>query len=329
MNEPLNDRLVSVVIPTYNRSKQVVEAVCSVLDQTWMECEVIVVDDGSNDDTQQMLGRFGNKIRYIKTKNHGVSAARNRGIREARGQWLAFLDSDDLWQPSKISQQMDAIHKTSANVCFCMSVDEDGLALDDLPLMNSGSNEAEIRHYPRGDCSLFLYHRHPFVQSMLIHKSCLHEKTPFDETLHVAEDTKLIYQTILSHGFVVINQPLVCIQRRRFEPGLSDDMDAEAAYKRYDCYLRVQVHAYRKLLKIDGVSARFVKRNMAYFSSRLAEIACALGCRDAAISHAYGGLGMWGGMKCLMRNLLVIAAYPISHFWFSRKWCMQPVNHVV
>lgn len=321
-NEPEVESLVSVVIPTYNRSKQVVKAVRSVLDQTWKACEVIVVDDGSNDDTRWALEQFGSQVRYIKTKNHGVAAARNRGIREARGRWLAFLDSDDLWHPSKISEQLDALKKTGADVCFCMSVDEDGLALDDLPLMNSGSKDAAISQYHRGDCAIFLYQRHPFVQSMLVRKSCLKGKAPFDELLHVAEDTKLIHQLVLAHGFVVINQPLVRIQRRRLRSGLSDDMNAEAAYKRYDCYLRVQVHAYRKLLKVDGVAARFARRNMAYFSSRLAEIACALGCRDAAISHAYGGLGMWGGSKCLIRNLLVIAAYPISHFWFSRKWCM-------
>lgn len=328
MSETMNSRLVSVVIPTYNRAKQVVEAVRSVLDQTWENCEVIVVDDGSDDDTRDLLKQFGKRIRYVKTENRGVAAARNRGVRESKGEWIAFLDSDDLWHLSKIQCQMDALQETGANVCFCMSVDEDGLALDDLPLMNSGSNQALIRHYQRGDCSFFYYQRHPFVQSMLIHKSCLRGKKPFDESLHVAEDTKLIYQVVLSCGFVAINQPMVRIQRRRYGPGLSDDMEAESAYKRYECYLRVQIHAYRKLLKIDGASARFAKRNMAYFSSRLAEIACALGCRDAAVSYARGGLGMWGGSKCLIRNLMVITAYPISHLWFSKKWRMHPDAHV-
>lgn len=320
MNDRSGGRLVSVVIPTYNRSRQVMEAVHSVLDQTWSDCEVIVVDDGSDDETAQVLDVFGDRIRYIKTENRGVAAARNRGVREARGEWLAFLDSDDLWNPTKIERQMEALQAVGADVCFCMSVDDDGLALDDLPLMNSGFNDSCVSHYPSGDCSIFLYHRHPFVQSMLIRRSCLRGKKPFDESLHVAEDTKLIHQVALSYGFVALNQPLVRIQRRRGSPGLSDAMDAESALRRYDCYLRVQLHAYRKLLKIDAVAACFIRRNMAYFSSRLAEIACALDCRDAAKSYARSGLGMWGGFKCLLRNLMVILAYPISHFWFSRKW---------
>lgn len=321
MNEPTNSRLVSVVIPTYNRSRQVMEAVQSVLDQTWKNCEVIVVDDGSDDDTEEALTFFGGRIRYIKTKNRGVAAARNRGVNEACGEWIAFLDSDDLWHPEKIERQLKVLREYSGEVCFCMSVDEDGMALDDLPLMNSGKNNKVAHYYPRGDCSIFQYHRHPFVQSMLIRRSCLHGKRPFDENLHVAEDTKFIHQVALSHGFVALNQQLVRIQRRRGSAGLSDDMDAESALKRYDCYLRVQVHAYRKLLKVDAIAARFIRRNMAYFSSRLAEIACALDCRDAAKTYARSGLGMWGGTKCLLRNLMVIAAYPISHFWFSRKWC--------
>jgi glycosyltransferase involved in cell wall biosynthesis len=299
------------------------EAVRSVLDQTWKDCEVIIVDDGSTDDTAQVVAELGDCVRYIKTENRGVSAARNRGVTEARGEWLAFLDSDDLWHPKKIDRQMDALLESDANVCFCMSVDDEGLALDDLPLMNYGSNTSGVSHYPRGDCSVFLYHRHPFVQSMLIRRSCLRGEKPFDETLHVAEDTKLIYQVMLSNGYVLLNQPLVRVQRRRDMPGLSDDMDAKSVLRRYDCYLRVQLYAYRKILKIDAVSARFIRRKVGYFSSRLAEICCALGCRDAAKSYAQGGLGIWGGPKCFIRNLMVILAYPISHFWFSRKWAIS------
>ena len=321
--------LVSVVIPSYNRADQVGDAVRSALNQTWTHCEVIVVDDGSTDGTDEVLGKFEERIRCVKTSNKGVAAARNRGISESIGAWVAFLDSDDLWHTEKIERQMRALANHGAVVCFCMSVDEDGLALDDLPLMNSGHASGDSKHYPRGDFSMFLYHRHPFVQSMLVNRSCLRGRMPFDESLQVAEDTRLIHQLVMTHGFVALNQQLVRVQRERAGHGLSDDMDVGAAYRRYDCYLRVQAQAYRRLMKRHPVSARFVRRNMGYFSSRLGEIACAIGCRDAAFSHARSALGMWSGPKCFMRNLLVLMAYPASKKWFSKKWRVLPQVDVV
>ena len=325
MESEKSSPLVSVVIPTYNRAGQVGDAVQCALDQTWKHCEVIVVDDGSSDNTDDMLSEFGGRIRHVKTSNRGVAAARNRGISESLGAWVAFLDSDDLWHPEKIEKQMHAIAEHDAVLCFCMSADEDGVALDDLPLMNSGRAKSDTSYFPRGDFSLFQYHRHPFVQSMLVHRSCLRVRTPFDESLQVAEDTRLIHRLVMAHGFVALNQSLVRVRRARAECGLSDNMDVGMAYRRYDCYLRVQAHAYRRLIKRHLISARFVRRNMGYFSSRLGEIACAIGCRDAAISHARSAFGMWSGPKCFMRNLLVLMAYPVSKIWFSKKWHVPQV----
>jgi glycosyltransferase involved in cell wall biosynthesis len=93
---------VSVVIPTYNRAQFVREAVESVLQQTIRPDEIIVVDDGSTDDTQETLARFGDTISILRQPNHGKSAARNAGIGAARGEWIAFLDSDDLWHPRRM-----------------------------------------------------------------------------------------------------------------------------------------------------------------------------------------------------------------------------------
>src|SRR5215472_13795712 len=89
---------VSVIIPTYNRADKVRKGIDSALAQTLSELEVIVVDDGSEDGTGMILSEiYGKRIRYYFQSNQGVSAARNRGIQEARGEWIAFLDSDDCW----------------------------------------------------------------------------------------------------------------------------------------------------------------------------------------------------------------------------------------
>ena len=93
---------VSVVIPTYNRAQLARESVESVLEQTVQPDEIIVVDDGSTDDTRETLARFGDRISLLHQANRGKSAARNAGIAAARGDWIAFLDSDDLWHPRRM-----------------------------------------------------------------------------------------------------------------------------------------------------------------------------------------------------------------------------------
>ena len=98
--------LVSVIIPTYNRGWIIQEAIDSVLDQDFNDYELIVVDDGSEDNTLEILEAYGKAIKVLQQGNRGVSAARNRGIEEATGRLLAFLDSDDLWLPKKLSTQV-------------------------------------------------------------------------------------------------------------------------------------------------------------------------------------------------------------------------------
>jgi glycosyltransferase involved in cell wall biosynthesis len=96
---------VSVVIPTFNRAKSVVDAVQSVVRQTRRPREIVVVDDGSTDGTREALAPFSGEIKYVRQENAGVSAARNRGIRESTCAWVAFLDSDDVWFEDKIEIQ--------------------------------------------------------------------------------------------------------------------------------------------------------------------------------------------------------------------------------
>lgn len=99
--------LVSVIIPTFNRAEMLQEAIDSVLDQKFRNFELIVVDDGSTDGTRDLLNRYTPRLRAVYQPNQGVSAARNTGLRMARGPWIAFLDSDDLWLPEKLSAQVD------------------------------------------------------------------------------------------------------------------------------------------------------------------------------------------------------------------------------
>lgn len=101
--------LVSVIIPTYNRAPVLRRAIESALSQTYPALEVVVADDGSSDDTAEVVLSLGPRVRYLRQENAGVSAARNFGMRNARGEFIAFLDSDDAWQPWKLKAQVAAL----------------------------------------------------------------------------------------------------------------------------------------------------------------------------------------------------------------------------
>ena len=99
--------LVSAIIPNFNYARFVCEAVESALAQTYDHLEVIVVDDGSSDDSLQVLKQFGDRIRVIAQPNAGVAASRNNGAAASSGEFVAFLDADDLWAPDKIAAQVE------------------------------------------------------------------------------------------------------------------------------------------------------------------------------------------------------------------------------
>ena len=103
----MNPPLVSVILPTFNRAWTLKDAVDSVLNQDYPYIELIVIDDGSEDNTQELLGRYKNRVVILKQENSGVSAARNAGIKNSHGEFIALLDSDDTWDKRKISCQVE------------------------------------------------------------------------------------------------------------------------------------------------------------------------------------------------------------------------------
>ena len=108
----------SVIIPCFNGSKFIVETLESVVAQTLPPLEIIVIDDGSTDDSAAKAESFGSPVRVIRQRNQGESVARNRGIAEAKGEWIAFLDADDRWEPQKLEKQLGLAQQTDAICVF-------------------------------------------------------------------------------------------------------------------------------------------------------------------------------------------------------------------
>ena len=121
----------SVVVPTYNRAEWIGATLRSVLSQSSQPHEIIVVDDGSADGTETVVGAFGARVRYVRQENAGVSAARNHGARLATGEYLAFADSDDLWHPRKLEVQLTALRTSGAHwsITGCDVIGFDGAVI--------------------------------------------------------------------------------------------------------------------------------------------------------------------------------------------------------
>ena len=107
----MTEKLVSVVIPTWNRASLVCDAIDSILAQDWRALQIIVVDDGSTDDTSHVLARYGDAIEYFYQPNAGQASARNLALEQARGEFISFLDSDDIWLPHKLRQEMEVFDR--------------------------------------------------------------------------------------------------------------------------------------------------------------------------------------------------------------------------
>ena len=311
---------ISVVIPTYNRRAEVLEAIASVLAQTLEVSEIIVIDDGSTDDTEEHVARLEAPVRYIRTKNQGVSAARNHGIQQSKSDWIAFLDSDDEWHPEKLARQVACIDKTGSSVCFTGCEDEAGKRLDDMAVMDPELVLGESKCYPPTDPRFFLHARHPFIQSALIKKDALLEAGLFDESLRVAEDTKLIYRLVINHGYAAVNQCLMIVCRKRNVCGLSDDNEPRAAMHRFECYTRVQSEFYWAMLRQNQVVAKILRSNHGYFVSRWAELAAVLGEFELARQLGREGLQSGGSLKSRVRSLLIMTSPRLFGSLMRRKW---------
>jgi glycosyltransferase involved in cell wall biosynthesis len=193
---------VSVIIPTYNRGWIIKEAIDSVLAQDYTEFEVIVVDDGSTDHTSDILNSYGDVIKVFSEKNKGVSAARNRGIEEASGTFIAFLDSDDLWLSQKLSVQIEFFNQTP-DALICQT--------EEVWIRNGLRVNPKKRHKkPSGMIfkpSLELCLISP--SAVMIRRSLFDRVGEFDETLPACEDYDLWLRISCRFPVYLIDAPLI------------------------------------------------------------------------------------------------------------------------
>jgi len=235
---------VSVLIPSYNRSKFVTKAIDSVLAQTYQNLEIIVVDS-STDDTRKALRAYGDKVRCIYQEPCGVSNARNLGVKEAQGRWVAFLDSDDEWLPQKLEVQMDQIEKRSDLCAHITNIVFHALNGHEVELF-------ALRGFvgPQNEAVVFERPLIPELRYQLAFSSCLLAKREaliaaglFDSRLTLHEDLDVAFRLALQGPWGVSKLPLVHMFRRDEPPvNLSNQHVANPIYS-----YETLVHIYSKL----------------------------------------------------------------------------------
>lgn len=186
MKTTRNNPAVSMIIPTYNRANLLCRAIQSALNQTYENFEIIIIDDGSNDNTSDVVEKYqkqDERIRYIRCeKNKGGSAARNKGIKAAKGEYLAFLDDDDEWLPEKIEKQMIKFKNVSNDVGLiysgfsCISESSGKIVTEINPILRGN-----VYHNLLENCILG-------SPTPLIRKICFRKAGLFDETLPSCQD---------------------------------------------------------------------------------------------------------------------------------------------
>ena len=193
---------ISVIIPTFNRKETLKRAIQSVLMQSYTPYEIIVIDDGSDDGTKEWLKDNFPNVKYIYQMNSGVSSARNKGIKFARGDWIALLDSDDEWLPSKLKDQANEIESNPA----AKFLHTNEIWIRNGVRVNQMKKHKKYGGYIFEKC-LDMCRISP--SSVLIKKDIFDEIGMFDETLKVCEDYDLWLRFASKYPVHFLDQPLI------------------------------------------------------------------------------------------------------------------------
>ena len=242
---------ITAIIPTYNRAQWLPEAIRSVLTQTSEVKELIVVDDGSTDETQSMLNsdpfreaREREKLRVIHTENRGVSAARNTGVRESQGEWIAFLDSDDHWLPKKIETQR-GFHEKYPHLRVSHTQEN---------WVRNGKRVNACLHHSKDGGDLYLRSLELcFISpsTLMIEKDFFNELGGFDEQLRAAEDYDLWLRITAENDIGFCPQALT-----QKHGGHADQLSGERGLDRY------RVLAMEKMLNHPRLKPEYRDRTL-------------------------------------------------------------------
>lgn len=251
---------VSVVIPTYNRADILTDAFDSALQQTYPPHEIIIVDDGSTDDTEQLVAQLQEKhaashtqIHYIRQQNLGGNVARNTGIESAQGDLIAFLDSDDRWHLDKIEKQIAAFDSARTGAVYC--------GVQHMNFETQTVIESPLRNYPTGQLLDQLLVKDVTAQTStyIIRKSVFEHVGGFDTTLQARQDWEMWIRIAQNYTINCVSEILVDFREHSGVRTASDPTKEIRAYKQIRVKYRELLQSKSQLLQLQA-RAMYLKR---------------------------------------------------------------------
>ena len=266
---------VSVIIPTYNSAQYLTAAIESVLQQTFKDFEVLVIDDGSTDNTSEIIKEFGDSVRYIYQENQGVSVARNTGIKNSKVKYVAFLDADDVWMPTKLEKQITAIKENpTSKACYTEYIS-----------VSSDMKPQELRRMRCEDDILSnLLLRGNVIgppSSVLVERELIEELGGFDSNLSLSADWEMWIRLASVTEWTFVKEPLFMYRQHSLSMGRNT-----------------------KLLEEDTVRLLEKSFAMPHLSNELkARRNAAYAYHYIIFSKSYFGVGQYRNfLRCLVRS---------------------------
>lgn len=222
MSHLLANPLVSIIVPCYNAEKYVAEAIQSALDQTYPNCEILVIDDGSTDGSLEVIKGFGAQIRWETGPNRGGCAARNRGFELSEGEWIQYLDADDLLDFSKIEIQMKSLTGRTDMIATCPYVSFFGSVPDSVewdnrsPLIDSTAPlEWLLEKLTAGSCKATMQH------CFLTPRAVIERAGPWKEDLRINQDGEFFARVFLTASEIIFTADTQVYYRRGIPKSVS------------------------------------------------------------------------------------------------------------
>jgi glycosyltransferase involved in cell wall biosynthesis len=276
---------ITAVVPTYNRGPLIARALESILGQTRPPDEVVVVDDGSTDDTPERIQAYAGRVRYVRQPNAGGSAARNRGVEEATHPWVAFLDSDDHWRPEHIERMSDAIAATGGAAGFYFADTLGSSAEGGRPFWELAGLTIDGPHELRADATDWVMRpiQPTMLQSTVFRREDYRAAGGLDASLALRHDTMIFFQ-------LGLGRPACAVAGAGCVMTADDDTGTRLSATHSDetpRYWNETEAMYARLLAgcpATGADRRELARRLAVARMRLARYAVAEGRRRDAVA---------------------------------------------
>jgi glycosyltransferase involved in cell wall biosynthesis len=312
---------IAAIVPSYNRAHCVGYAIDSILAQTHPCDEIIVVDDGSTDNTPDVLAAYGDAIRVIRQENAGVSAARNAGIRAATSDWIAFLDSDDIWKPEKVAIQREFLRPDTTVLVatnWAYETNRHSAAFDDLQL--------DGQHRVLTDPLLHLC-RDPghrlWLPTWAVRRAALLRVNGFDARMRIGEDNRLLFQLAYLGTFVLIPEVLT-IRISRFDDAQLTRLD-DSKYHSAVSPLMVEILAenYFRAGQSSSAAASALRGKLAKAMRVEAVVAARDRSYGLARRRAIESIAFAPSIGHIGRTIGVAIAPRLVGLWSRRKYSAQ------